>query len=517
MQRRSTSEKYLPKRLPPVFAPIESHWQLDTQQAQFEPQTAAKMHQRETPVIIKKEWETMKAPMTDFTGLRKSFSNMNLPKMQARQHPTLMTKAPVVFSPFPEAKNTTSNERQSSRFSIKRQTSHFLSPVFKPENSLQVTDQKSSSSIRQSKGLMDHNTFYNPGSPDTTSQKRHVGEYRLNHLDSALKRPSSKQYKRPVVAINPILDVKKIQKRKIQEQLDNLPDKIDKKDYIEMYLENLILKEKQQSIQKKMDGLRSTSKLNGTQKLNADDWLSEDKGEKRDSARSDANTFNQSNQQFQGSEKVSWNESQKPRMSHGSEGQASKQETDKNCFVNYITNNFNVNFLSPFKLHSKNHIYANGPRPSTGPKSSHPFFAKENIPENASINDIKNVDFSKFIFKKKQPADLVIKKQRLTKSPDKAPALTNLQRTSLKAIEERSEWDNGSTQQCSNSKSNALASSINGSAAFPFGDANCFDTPSAPSQDKNSCPSKLNGDTLKASRMDVFDFTFSNLPLPDSK
>lgn len=520
MQRRSTSEKYLPRRLPPVFVPAENRWQQGTQQAQFEPQTAAKAHLREMQAPIKKEWETMKAPMTDFTGLRKSFSNLNLPKVQSRQHTNLLTKAPVVFSPFPEAKNMSSNERQSSRFSIKRQTLHFLPPSFRPEDSFQATDQKNSGITQQSKGLIDNNTLYSPGSPGLASQKKHTGDYRLGHLDSALKRPSSKQYKRPVVVINPILDVKRIQKRKIQEQLDNLPDKIDKKDYIEMYLENLILKEKQQNIQRKVEALRSTSKLNETQKshaLNADDWLSEDKGEWRDSARSGGKTLNQSNHQSPGSEIGSWNGSQKPRMSHGSEGQLSKQEADKNCFVNYITNNFNVNFLSPFKLHSKNHIYANGPRPSTGPKPSHPFFAKENLSQNAALNDIKNVDFSKFIFKKKQPTDLVIKKQKLTKSPEKTPFLANLQRTSLKAIEERSEWDNGSTQQCSNSKSNGLASSINGSAAFPFGDTNCFASPKVQVQEKTSCQSRVNGDTLKGSRMDVFDFTFSNIPLPDSK
>jgi hypothetical protein len=445
---------------------------------------------------------------------------LSLPRAQAKQQQNPMSKAPVVFSPFPETKNTAPNERLSSRFSIKRQTSHFLSPIFKPENTLQTADQKNSNSFRQSNGPMDLTAFYQHGSPDTISRRKQTGEYRLNHFDSASKRPSSKQYKRPLVAINPILDVKRIQKKNIQAQLDNLPDKIDKKDYIEMYLENLILKEKQQSIQKKMEDLRSTSKLNDTRNASPprpDDWQSGETDAKRGSTRSDSNLFNQNSQHFPASEKDSFSGSARPRKSHGSEGQSSKMESDKNCFVNYITNNFNVNFLSPFKLHSKNHIYSNGPRPSTGPKPAQPFYAKENIPEGTSINDIKNVDFSKFIFKKKHPADFTIKKQQLTKAPDPIPVLTHLQKTSLKAIEERSEWDNSSTQQCSNSKSNAMASSINGSAAFPFGSTNCFANRTAVDQEKTLYQSKVNGETLKGSRVDVFDFTFSNLPLPDSK
>jgi hypothetical protein len=92
-----------------------------------------------------------------------------------------------------------------------------------------------------------------------------------------------------------------------------------------------------------------------------------------------------------------------PKVSHGSlgnkENEGSRASNSPNCYVNYVTNNFNLNFMSPFKSHLKNtHKEATlrPPQDKTG---------------------LKLIDFSRFFVKKKgapvNSADLKIKKRNM--------------------------------------------------------------------------------------------------------
>lgn len=166
------------------------------------------------------------------------------------------------------------------------------------------------------------------------------------------ERTSLRSFKKPVVAAAPLFQVPDPQSD-VLSTLQQLPDTIKREDFIELYFENIRLRE--QAAQNPFR-LRQHSSPQHT---------------KSEPVRSD------------------------PKADKENAFGSPKPAGTPNCYVNYVTNNFNLNFVSPFKTHLKNAQKEASLRPS----------AKA---------DPKGIDFSKFFVKKSsKPSDLKIKRRNL--------------------------------------------------------------------------------------------------------
>ena len=172
------------------------------------------------------------------------------------------------------------------------------------------------------------------------------------------ERASCKTYKKPIVAINPLFKLKEPERNK-QNELLGIPETIKRQEFIDLYFENLQLKENQKNLKKK---------------------IRENSLEKND---------------LKNKIRESYKENSVPKSTN--------EKSVPNCFVNYVTNNYNVNFLSPFKVHTKNQ------------KSKDQNF--EDLKKTNEKNELNKFDFSRFFFKKKnQDLDLKIKKRFLNQN-----------------------------------------------------------------------------------------------------
>lgn len=188
-------------------------------------------------------------------------------------------------------------------------------------------------------------------------------------LQSPPERASCRTFKKPVVAACPIFEVgDRSAQPDILSTLQQLPETIRREDFIQLYFENLRLKEDQALLSRKLRQ-NSTPKADRVRPV------------------APPNPF-----------KTVDKENENPNR-----GAAPKQPSaSPNCFVNYVTNNFNLNFVSPFKEHLKHHQKATPPR----------IPAAEKRPS----------DFARF-FLKKRPAEeeLQIKRRHISQSVASTP------------------------------------------------------------------------------------------------
>lgn len=126
-------------------------------------------------------------------------------------------------------------------------------------------------------------------------------------LQSPPERASCRTFKKPVVAACPIFEISDSQPQtNILSTLQQLPETIRREDFIQLYFENMKLREDQERMSRKL-------RQNSTPKI----------------------------------DKV------RPSVPVNPFKTIDKENRNPNCFVNYVTNNFNLNFVSPFKEHLK--------------------------------------------------------------------------------------------------------------------------------------------------------------------
>lgn len=206
---------------------------------------------------------------------------------------------------------------------------------------------------------------YTENPPKNESQK-HQSRFSYSGNDQSMafqmtyERNSHHTYKKPVVALNPIFKIDDPY-RDVLSNIENIPETIKKKDFIKLYYENQNLKQNEKILKQKIEEVSFSN--NNPKTVNS------------------------------------------PEIKQNNPSESVHSKSASNCFVNYITNNYNVNFVSPFKQHSKNQR-SNFNSPNT---------------QIDKLTAIPLIDFSKFIFKKKgNEESLNIKKKMLSSNYESA-------------------------------------------------------------------------------------------------